>query len=376
MNRCFQKDSNSSIVNISNSRLIECLRKVTRDAALFSEVILKRPLRPYQIEPLREITQAVLNREGGSFSIMISRQGGKNEMSAHLETYLMTLFQLTGGNIIKCAPTFKPQIINSKMRLEALLRQNPLSAEKWKGEWSYIIRLGEARILFFSANENANVVGATAHIMMEFDEAQDISVDKHDRDFMPMASSTNCPRIYYGTAWEKDSLLDLQKQRHLEEESLTGKRRHFEYPWWVVAECNRAYGDFVESEKNRLGENHPMFRTQYKLETLSGENRFLTSTQLNLIRGNHSRQRQRSDESIIVAGIDIAGEDENTSEISLRAINPQKDSTVITIAKVKFELIQERYAEPIIIGREEVIVSNMKICFIFCRMSGTFPMLQ
>jgi hypothetical protein len=41
----------------------------------------------------------------------------------------------------------------------------------WTPELGYIIRLGNARAVFLSAEENANVVGNTAHILLEIDEA-------------------------------------------------------------------------------------------------------------------------------------------------------------------------------------------------------------
>jgi hypothetical protein len=49
----------------------------------------------------------------------------------------------------------------------------------WEGELGYIIRLGNARAIFLSAEESANVVGNTAHILLEIDESQDVSKEKY-----------------------------------------------------------------------------------------------------------------------------------------------------------------------------------------------------
>ena len=50
------------------------------------------------------------------------------------------------------------------------------------GEQGYIIKLGNARALFLSADETSNVVGNTAHILLEVDEAQDVSREKYSKE--------------------------------------------------------------------------------------------------------------------------------------------------------------------------------------------------
>jgi hypothetical protein len=53
----------------------------------------------------------------------------------------------------------------------------------WLPEHGYIVRLGKARQIFLSADEEANVVGATAHILLEVDESQDVSREKFSKEF-------------------------------------------------------------------------------------------------------------------------------------------------------------------------------------------------
>ena len=53
----------------------------------------------------------------------------------------------------------------------------------WVTELGYIIRLGNARAVFLSADESANVVGHTAHILLEIDESQDVSKEKYTKEF-------------------------------------------------------------------------------------------------------------------------------------------------------------------------------------------------
>ncbi|NIM60965.1 MAG: hypothetical protein GTO30_04725, partial [Acidobacteria bacterium] len=116
----------------------------------------------------------------------------------------------------------------------------------------HAVRVGRARQIFMSAEPEANVVGHTAQLLLEVDEAQDVSEEKFDRDFRPMAATTNATTVYYGTAWDDRTLLERAKQRHLELERSDGIQRHFEYDWQAVACYNPAYGRYVEAERERL----------------------------------------------------------------------------------------------------------------------------
>lgn len=144
--------------------------------------MIKERLRPYQIEAGKAILDSVLNRKGLTFSIEIARQGGKNELSAQLEVLLLTLFMGKGGNLVKCSPTFKPQTVVSMMRLKERLNEAGYSGF-WVPELGYMVRLGQARQIFFSADDSSHVVGATAHILLEVDESQDVSKEKYTKLF-------------------------------------------------------------------------------------------------------------------------------------------------------------------------------------------------
>ena len=97
------------------------LRRVLADPALFSQHVIGRSLRPYQLEPLRAAAGSVQSGQGRTFTVMFARQMGKNETSAHLECYLLNLYQRQGGSLVKTAPTYQPQTVNSKLRLLAAL---------------------------------------------------------------------------------------------------------------------------------------------------------------------------------------------------------------------------------------------------------------
>jgi hypothetical protein len=207
-------------------------------------------------------------------------------------------------------------------------------------EAGHAIRVGRARQLFMSAEPEANVVGHTAQLLLEVDEAQDVSEEKFDRDFRPMAATTNATTVYYGTAWDDRTLLERAKQRHLELERSDGIRRHFEYDWQTIACYNPAYGRYVESERERLGEQHPLFLTQYCLKPISGGGRLFSPGHLAQLRGTHARQQAPRSGETYVAGLDLAG---GASEGATRG---DRDATVLTIARASYPNSAAMLQEP------------------------------
>ena len=297
-------------------------------------------LRPYQLEVARAVADSVVHRRGLTFSVEIARQGGKNELSAQLEVLLLTLFFSKGGNAIKCSPTFKPQTVISVMRLRERLNDWGY-ARVWKAEMGYILRLGNARQIFLSADESANVVGNTAHILLEIDESQDVSKEKYTKEFKPMGAATNVTTVHYGTTWDDSTLLEEVKQLNLELGRKDGIKRHFHYDWQEVAKYNPDYLRYVEGERVRLGETHPLFLTQYCLQPIHGGGGFLSAEQRAQLQGIHNRLHQPESSKIYVAGIDLAGTAEEAEDAALRAARPKQDSTVVTIGELDFSVCSD-----------------------------------
>ncbi|MGQ9626967.1 MAG: hypothetical protein ACUVV0_08715 [Anaerolineae bacterium] len=303
--------------------------KVLLDISLFSRIVLGRSLRAYQLEPARSIAWSILNRKGLVFAVMMSRQAGKNELSAHLETYLLNLFSRVGGCIVKAAPTYRPQLEISRNRLEEALN-NSWNARYFRREGPYRLSLGKASCLFLSAGPAANVVGATASILLECDEAQDVEEEKWHRDFAPMAASTNATTVLYGTAWTENTLLakTIRELRHLEKQD--GIKRVFIVPWERVAEENPAYGEYVQNQIQRLGKDHPLIKTQYFLEDISAQSGMFPEHRRAQMQGDHLPQSAPRSDQICAFLIDVAGEDE--AGIGTRLST--RDSTALTIVEV------------------------------------------
>ena len=288
---------------------------------------LASPLRAYQLEAAKAIVESVVRRRGLTFSVMMARQGGKNELSARVELLLLATHFDRDVTAVKAAPTLHPQALISLRRLWERVQDAGLDgwAQKESGN---CIRLGRARQLFLSAEPNSNVVGHTADLLLEIDEAQDVDADKFNKELRPMAASSGATTVFYGTAWDDANLLERTKQGHIEMEKRDGVRRHFEYDWQVVSESTPAYGRFVAGERERLGADHPLFLTQYCLQTLPGAGRLFSPAQRTLLRGSHARLEAPLAGEQYVAGLDLAGE----------ALEPGlatgHDAIVLTIARV------------------------------------------
>lgn len=303
------------------------------------------PLRPYQLEIASAVLDSVFYRKGLTFSVEIARQGGKNELSARLERLLLTLNANFPLQLIKCSPTFKPQTIISMQRLKDRLNDIGLNTV-WSSELGYIIHLGEARAVFLSADTSANVVGNTAHLLLEVDESQDVDKDKYTKEFKPMGATTNCTVVHYGTTWDQSTLLEEVKQTNLELQKKDGIRRHFRFDWQEIAKYNPDYLNNVEMERCRLGENHPLFLTQYRLQPIHGGGGFLNLQQLSQIAGTHSRLRHPQPGKVYVAAIDLAGQAETEMEEFKTTFRPGRDSTVLTIAELDWSACDEIQKEP------------------------------
>jgi hypothetical protein len=328
------EERDAAALGALSARRRAALRWVLGDGERFARYLLGRQLRPYQVAPLRAILASVLGRQGLTFTVMYARQMGKNELSAVLECYLLTLCAGRGGTLVKAAPTWRPQVVTSVVRLEGLLEANPLTRGRWRARYGYMREVGQARALFFSGAPGAQVVGATASLLLEIDEAQDFDAERYEKAFRPMGAAGNVTTVLYGTAWDGQTVLEREAARNVALEAADGVRRHFGYDWRHGAAVNAAYEAYVEGERARLGAAHPLFRTQYALEAVAGTGRLFGPGHLAQLRGSHSRERRPVAGVEYVAGLDVAGEEE--ASLATGAFEPyaKRDSAVLTIARV------------------------------------------
>jgi hypothetical protein len=311
------------------------LLQLLRNFPLFAEFVSGIRLRTYQALIASAILDSVVNHRGFTFVVMLPRQSGKNELQAQIEAYLLTLYMNLEAEIVKVSPTWKPQTANAMRRLERTLSKNIAVKDRWSKEDGYIYRIGLARIFFLSASPTTNVVGATASLLLECDEAQDIAISKWDKDIAPMAASTNATRVFWGTAWTSRTLLARELRLAREAQERDGIQRIFVRNGFDVGAEVPAYLKHVEEQIARLGRQHPMVKTQYFSEEIDAEGSMFPPARRALLWGDHLPHSRPHKRRMYVFTIDVAGEDEGATADLERLDNPRRDSTVLTIFEVE-----------------------------------------
>jgi hypothetical protein len=319
-------------------------KRARQDPQWESKHVSKRPLRGPQAEIIRRVERFIGAHEGGVMPILSSRQTGKNETGAVLQRRHLWRRQHADSmrTWIRTAPTYKPQIVNSKKRLREILRvdqkgiiHHPLFKKaQLVREEGYIWRLGNASVEFISSGPTANVVGATASECLDMDEAHKVNKDKFDEDFAPFTANTNAATLLWGVAANGMDTIEWYRQRNIEQ----GKGHlNLYYPCEVWMDSHPAYRKHVEDRVNMLGYDHPIIKTQYRLLPVSAEGRFLNDAQVRaLFSGDHERQVRPNPHSRYEALIDIAAgnEDFNPDNLMEGEEDTATDSTVIWIYEV------------------------------------------
>lgn len=282
-------------------------------------------LRDYQARTLWQLLAGVQTHRGATFTVMFPRQAGKNEVAAALVACLLWTHAAQGGSIVVCVPAFRPQarISIERCRLALAATRRLMGGGAAVSVSGNTITAGLAQAVFLSAAVGAHVAGHSASLALIADEAQEIDADWFDRQFRPMAASTGAPAVLFGTPWDGTTLLEgAVAANRLRDRPGAAFRFHHEASWHEVEKCIPAYGDYVRSERERLGANHPLFLSQYELVASNETGRLLSPGQLAAIEGSHARLRSPRPGERYVGGLDLGGEGEDA------------DASVLTIARV------------------------------------------
>src|SRR3989304_6366395 len=326
------------------------------DPVTFAELASGITLRSYQKQVAMAVFDSIVEKRGATFVVIFPRQSGKNEYQAQIEAYLLTLLSPLDAEMVKVPPPWKPQSLNAMRRLERVLSRNLLARSLWKKESGYIYKVRNARIAFLSGSQTANVVGATASVLLECDEAQDVLQSKWDKEINPMAASTNATKIFWGTAWTSQTLLAREMRAAREAEKLDGLQRVFLIDADLVRQEVPAYGKFVDAEIAKLGRNHPFVKTQYFCQEIDAESGMFPEKRIALMQGDHPMVNSpedirsiRGENPLTAALIDVGGEDRSTDEMNTGEKNrhlshSDHDSTTLTIIQVDLSTL----ADPLI----------------------------
>jgi hypothetical protein len=315
---------------ILSKTAIRQIKESTTQVKGFAQWFIGIVLRPYQIEAANAIVKSVFARDGESFVLIFSRQSGKDETIAITLLFLMFRFIDWGIDMICAQPTFKPQTINA---MERIKKRGYNFGRRLSRTAGYIVRLGAARTSYFSTDPTANTVGATGRLLIA-NEAQDINIAIWDGKFIPMGANENATRVYSGTRWTADTLLERELKIALEKEKKDGKRRVFMYDATQVRKINPFYGRYVDAEVKKLGRQHPLIKSQYFNELIDAQAGMFNTARRALMIGDPKRAHTAPIPGRIYAiQIDVAGTDEALLNLDGMG-NPGRDSTAYTITDV------------------------------------------
>lgn len=302
----------------------------------------EKPMSRLQVALVQAIEQLMEDGTGDTMTIRVARQWGKNECAAQVHVRHLEKRVGRGGCIVRAAPSARPQLVNSKRRIEKIARNDPLfDWNAFRRREGYIFEYGyddqvPSEIYFLSADESANVEGATADRLLDMDEAHKTDRYVFQERFEPMTASTNAPRVLWGVAGSKDDLLFEEMQKNLE---MGKSHRVINIPARYIAETNEIYRQHYEGRIARLGPTHPVILTQYDLVDVDPESgAFNANHRHSLFGSDHMREerpRRRKAGQYYVVVIDVAGEEEEKSDLEDEAERKESpDSTSVMVARI------------------------------------------
>ena len=316
------------------SRIAQAAYRMLSELKHFTNLVIRIPLRPYQLAPLDPIVHSVLNRDGLEFLLIFPRQSGKNEAVAQLTVYLLNVLQRLGGNIVYGA--MGDAISLGVDRLEERL-DNTWNQHTWRKDYRPKRRfLGKAAVLFLSTHPSASARGHTADWLLIIDETQDQIGSHIEAVFTPMRAAHNATALYIGTVKLTTDYLWQKKTELQRETAADGLQRVFMVHPDEVITSNPAYKQFLDTQIRKHGRHHPIVASEYFLEPIDGTGGLFPERRRRLLAGDHDRQSAPTTGEVYVATLDVAGEDEAATDPIARLASPGRDYTVATVFRVQF----------------------------------------
>lgn len=323
-------------------------------AALIADIIDKiilvidelsgHPLRPYQRPLATRILESLIIEDNAKLTALWSRQSGKSETvadtvagAAIMLPRLAVIFPELLGKFREglwvgvFAPTDEmSDTLYSRIvyrltsdRAEEILNDPDIN-EKLDGRGK-VIRLKKCGSLIRkqTAHPKAQIEGQTYHLVV-IDEAQAADDKVINKSIMPMLAATAGTAVFTGTPTYTKSGFYTQIQHN--KRTTSKKRNHFQVDWREVAKCVPAYGKFVRSELDRLGEDSDEFKLSYRLIWLLDKGMLVTSDKFDALGDTSMRTVPQWHKSPVVVGIDPAR---------------KADSTIVTVVWVGWDYPDE-----------------------------------
>lgn len=310
----------------------------------FSRSIAKIAERVYQVEIAAVIFRSVIQRKGQTITVLISRQGGKNETL--ISWVVLPLAMLCPGiRIGFYAPTFTQATAVTMRRLKARLKHRKFRGRIEKQNQQFVqFKLPKGAIGPYADRAEGSLIGVFSHEpeakkegftwdIIIIDEAQDLDREVFEVEIEPMGASTDATYVFIGTPWSIESIFYDKVQ------AAKAKGLHFEFPWQVVASTSAAYAKFIAKKIDELGRDSIAFLTQYALQWVSAVGKFFDPTLFETYASAaHEWRNGPEPGKQYVAGVDVAGDDPNNTG--------KTDFTVVAITEVDSSKVKTRDDRP------------------------------
>jgi hypothetical protein len=149
-----------------------------------------------------------------------------------------------------------------------------------------------------------------------------------------MVASVGATKLFSGTRWTSETLLEREYLAALQAEKTDGVRRAFLYTAEEVRKSVPAYGRYVDGVTARLGRQHPLIKTQYYCETIDAQTGMFPPGRQALMHGSHAARTEPEPGKIHAFLIDVAGQDEAFASGEGILQNPSRDSTFLKIVEL------------------------------------------
>ena len=156
-----------------------------------------------------------------------------------------------------------------------------------------------------------------------------------------MTASTNATRVFWGTAWTSDTLLERERRSASQAEKVDGIQRVFYFTADDVRRLVPAYGVKVDNLIATMGRNHPLIRTQYFSESIDALSGMFNPARRALMQGDQPAQAEPIPGHTYAFLIDVAGMDEALLNLDGMG-NPGRDSTTLCVVDIDLSTLRDR----------------------------------
>lgn len=307
---------------------------LTLNYASFSNDILKKELRPYQLAPARNIIESVLQKEAKTYTMLFCRQSGKTETLSTLAVWLASTFP--GIQIGYYAPTFRQAIEITMRRIKSYLALNYFDGAFEINRGNMVVfkpvpnasgpfsnNVGGSLIGASSADISSRIEGATWDLLL-LDETQELERRVIDVSLMPMLTATQGTLVMAGTPFNIDCGF-YDTIQAIENKKLPGKNYVINHE--IVSKFYPEYKTIVDRAIAKNGADSLSFQTQYSVKWVGGLGMFFEHSRFDAM-GDKTRSLTYYPQQgkIYVAGLDVGG--------SSQGNNSDLDSTVLTISEI------------------------------------------